>query len=162
VTRLRALVIGATLMLASCAGPTDPGPEDLAIQRLSPDSGSFEYFSGFDASGHRVIRTVLEWSDVWGQIYKNAGTKPPLPTIDFSTEQVVLVALGTRPSSGYAIRLTGASRTGNGVVVRTETESPGAGCGGLTVLTQPIDVARMPRTSGSVDFEETSMVRICK
>ena len=88
-------------------------------------------------------------------------SKPPLPAIDFSKEQVIVAALGARPSSGYSIRITGASGSGNAISVRLESESPGPGCVVLTVMTYPVTVAKMGRTTGSAVFEETKIVKNC-
>ena len=117
--------------------------------------------SGFDESERRVIRDAIAWAGVWAQIYENGSSKPPLPGIDFSKEQVVVAALGTRPSSGHSIRITGASGSGNAIKVKLESESPGSGCVVLTVITHPVTVAKMGRTVGSVVFEETPIVKNC-
>jgi hypothetical protein len=156
------LALAAALIAAACANPNSAAATgELTIQRLSAGGGSFDDNSGFDKAEGWIIRNPFEWSDVWTQIHRNRSPKPALPEIDFAKEQVVVVAMGAQSSSGYSIRITGASRQGDGVVIRTETQMPGSGCFVLTVLTQPIDLARMPRTSGSATFEEHKTVRNC-
>ena len=154
----RASLIVCAAILLACAQPNGPDPveEEIPIERLAS-----EWSSGFEEAARRVIHNPIEWAIVWAQIYENGSSKPPLPWVNFSKEQVVVAALGRRPSSGYVISVTAASRTGGSTTVRLESRSPGPGCGVLTVITEPVDVVKMPRTVGSVVFEETPRVRSC-
>lgn len=146
------------MILSACDQPNGPDPVEgeIPIERLAS-----EWNSGFEEPARRVIRSTIEWGIVWAQIYENRSPKPPLPAIDFSKDQVVVAALGSRPSSGYVISIAGASRAGDAITVRVESRSPGPGCGVLTVMTYPVDVAKMPRTAGPVTFEETPIVKNC-
>src|SRR5262245_26001951 len=114
--RCLAVALACAFVLAGCASPNTPDESgDVAIQRLSASNGSFESFNGLDTAESRVIRSTAEWASVWARIYQNRSPQPALPNIDFLNEQVVVVSLGTRPSSGYSIRIAGVSRRGNGV-----------------------------------------------
>ena len=154
----RATVFVCAVTLSACAQPNGPdsGSEEISVQPIASESNS-----GFEESDRRVIRDTIEWASVWARIYEPFSLKPPLPAIDFSKEQVVVAALGSRPTSGYVIRITGASGNGNAIKVRLESQSPGSGCVLLTVITHPVAVAKLPRTVGSVAFEETPTVRDC-
>lgn len=154
----RAPVFMCAVIVSACAQPTGPDSVqgEIPVQPIVS-----EFYSGFDESERRVIRDAFTWAVVWARIYENRSSKPPLPAIDFSKEQVIVAALGARPSSGFSIRITGASGSGNAINVRFESQSPGPGCGGLTVITHPVTAAKMPRTVGSIVFEETKLVRNC-
>jgi len=161
---LRASVVALATAAIACAQPNapDPAATEIPIQRLRAEPYAFEFFSGLDESERLLIRNTAAWADVWSRIYARRGEKPALPTVDFAAETIVVVALGQRPSSGYSIIVKNASRAGGVTTVGVESLSPGPGCGGLTVLTHPVDIARIPRLAGFVQFEETAVVRDCR
>lgn len=85
-----------------------------------------------------------------------------MPAVDFANEEILVAALGERGSSGYSIVFEGASANDKGeidVVVRFG--APGKNCATLTVLTQPVDIARIPKTAAIVRFVERSSVTQC-
>jgi hypothetical protein len=154
----RATALACAVILAACAQPNGPdsGDDEIPVQPIVTESNS-----GFVESERRVIRDAIAWATVWARIYENSSPKPPLPAIDFSQEQVLVAALGARPSSGYSIRITGASGSGNAINVKVESESPGPSCFVLGVITRPVTVAKMGRTVGSAVFEEKATVKNC-
>ena len=154
----RASVLACGVIVTACAQPNEPDSVEgeIAVERLA-----FEIYSGFEEADRRVIRNAIEWAMVWTSLNKSHDPQPPRPVINFSTEQIVVAALGARPSTGYSVRVTGASGTGNGVTVRLETQSPGPGCGVLTTVTYPVEISKMPRTAEPVSFEETRVVKNC-
>jgi len=154
----RATALACAVIVSACAQPTGPDSVqgEIPVQLIASEDNS-----AFEEADRRVIRDAIAWAIVWERIYENGSSKPPLPVIDFSKEQVVVAALGARPSSGYSLRITGASGSGNAIKVRFESQSPGPGCGVLTTITHPVTVAKMGRTVGSVAFEETPIVRNC-
>jgi hypothetical protein len=158
VTTTRAAVFACVVFLSACDQPNEPDSTqgEIPVHLIASESST-----GFEEPERRVIRDVPSWTAVWGRIYENQSSKPPLPAIDFSKEQVIVAALGARPSSGYSIRITGASGSGNAITVRLESQSPAPGCAVLTVVTYPVTVAKMGRTTGSAVFEETKIVKNC-
>jgi hypothetical protein len=154
---LRAWVLVCAVIVSACGQPTGPdGQGEIPVQQIVSESNS-----GFDEPERRVIRDAIAWAIAWARIYENKSSTPLLPQIDFTHEQVVVVALGPRPSTGFSIHITGVSGSGNSIKVSFESQSPGPGCGVLTVMTQPVTVVKMGRTVGSVAFEETAIVRDC-
>ena len=160
---LRAGVVAIAITAIACAQPNGPDPiaTEIPIQRFRAEPYAFEFFSGLDQPERLLIRDTAAWSDVWSRIYARRGEQPPLPAVDFAAETIVVVALGIRPTSGYSITVKNASRAGGVTTVGVESVSPGAGCGGLTATTQPVDIAKIPRSAGFVQFEETAIVRNC-
>jgi len=163
--RLVALIL--TSVTAACAHPEatpSPGPpgELVPIVRLRAEPYSFAFYSGLENPDRIVVRDPALWQAVWAQIYSRQSPVPPVPAIDFSQEMLVVVALGTRSSGGYGILVDGANEAQNaGLVVTVRSISPGRGCGRTGALTQPIDIARVPRRAGDVSFVEHSQVTDC-
>jgi hypothetical protein len=81
--------------------------------------------------------------------------------VDFGREMLVLVALGSRPTTGYGILVDSAFADGEGLLVQVRTVAPGPRCGTGQALTQPVDVARVPRSEGAVRFRDRPEVIDC-
>ena len=85
-----------------------------------------------------------------------------MPAVDFANEEILIAALGERGSSGYSIVFEGASANGKGEIdVVVHSDAPGKSCPALTVLTQPVDIARIPTTTAMIRFVETTSVTHC-
>ena len=153
-----------TLCLAACAAPEQstlpPGPT-LPVVRLRSEPYSFEYNSGLSAPARLVVRDAGAWQSLWTQIYDGRSTVPPLPAVDFSRDMIVVAALGTRSSGGYSIMIDGASGAGANITIAVRAISPGRTCGVTAALTQPVDIARLPRRDGKVSFVERAEVKEC-
>lgn len=111
-----------------------------------------------------VVRDRDTWVEVWNRINSgpNSHNAPPMPEIDFTSEILVVAAMGLRPSSGFQITIDTAylyeSFPRLEVVVRSVENTR---CGGFTVLTAPIDIVRIPRTERPVIFRETQVIAEC-
>jgi hypothetical protein len=161
-------MIAGVCVLALTAGcgssdPTQPVGPSLPIVRLRSDPYSFAIYSGLDSPERLVVRDAATWQTVWNQIYRGQSPVPPAPSVDFSRDMIVVVALGARPSSGYNILIDGASELANdGVSVIVDSSSPGSNCVDAQVLTQPVDIARVPLRQGPVSFVERSHETACE
>jgi hypothetical protein len=124
-------------------GPPSPHPPS----GFSTISHGFQ--SGITTYRFQVIPDQGTWNSVWAQ---HAGGTPP--TVDFTQQMVVGVWLGTRPTGGYSVTITGAHiqqilgapNTGSGVSVQAVEQIPGApNCVTTQALTQPFHIIRMAR-----------------
>jgi hypothetical protein len=114
-----------------------------------------------------VARDQTEWSVLWAQ---HSPPMPPgvgapdvaPPSVDFSTEIVAAVFLGTRSSGGYTVSVLSVEAEGeDGAVVNWEERAPGAGCIVTTALTQPFVLIAMKRVEGPVSFSGSVTVYTC-
>jgi hypothetical protein len=145
------------LILAGCGGG-DPPPAQLApvptAERLYyDDSGGIR-----EASGGAVIRDDLQWEALWRQVTSLRDDRPALPAVDFERHMVVFYAAGQMPlesmvrvdSAGVYEQKTleGDKRNVFKVVVTV-----GPGCPGIEASVYPVDIVRVPRFDGDVEFE---------
>jgi hypothetical protein len=136
----------------ACTNPTAPastGP--VSIQRFAPTSRSLAEFSGYDEPQRFVIRDSATMAMVWETIYRGVSPRPGMPLIDFTHNMVLVVALGTRPTSGYNIVLESATNGTDGLTVYARISAPSSSAT-LPVVTQPLDAGVVPRTTGPVRF----------
>jgi hypothetical protein len=146
-------------LLLEPALTTDGAGEAAMLERLRPEPYSFVYKSGLTESARVAVKDAEHWRTVWDQIWANHSEGPALPEVDFSREMLVVAALGTRPSGGYSIYVDSAYYRTDHLEVVVRSISPGAGCGATTALTQPVDIARLPRSSKPVRYRERTAVR---
>src|SRR4051812_24774009 len=114
---VRIASVSILVLSAACgsgSGFTQPHPgTSLTIVRLRDEPYSFSFNSGFDQPARVVVRDAATWRLVWNQVFLRQTPVPPLPSVDFSREMIVVVALGSRSSGGYSILLDGASELAN-------------------------------------------------
>lgn len=157
------------LLACQGGGTSAPGPGDrgtlpgaaVPLTRFSDDSFAYTFYSGITSRQAFVIRDQAAWSELWQNIHATTTPAPPLPEVDFSQEMVLAAALGTRSSGGYDVVLGDAAEDAAGLHVEVTESSPGAGCATTQALTQPVDLARMQRHDGPVQFVETRRVVPC-
>jgi hypothetical protein len=154
-----------TVLLSACASSgltTLTSPTSVPVIRLRAEPYSFEFASGLDTAARLVVRDAGAWKSLWAQIYEQRTPVPPVPTVDFSREMLVVAALGERSSGGYGILIDGASIEGANLTIAVRSISPGGACGVTLAATQPVDIARLPRRDGVVRFVERAEVMECK
>jgi hypothetical protein len=95
-----------------------------------------------------VARTPAEWAALW----KGHRTGKP-PDVDFTRSMVVAVFLGTRPTAGYAVEITGIEKKDADLVVTYRERRPGADELVAQVLTSPFHIVQTASHAGSVRFE---------
>lgn len=94
-----------------------------------------------------VIRTPVEWAALWA---RHAGLSVVPPAVDFSTEMIIAVFAGERPTSGYEVEITRVLSTDQGLRVTYQEHAPPAGTLVRPVLTTPFHVIRLPRSEKPV------------
>jgi PrcB C-terminal len=102
--------------------------------------------------GERVISTADGWQKLWDEHTRNANPKPLLPAVDFSKEMVLAVFMGQRPTTGYAIDVTGVTPGDKAVVVSVRRTSPPPGAITGQIITSPFVFVAAPRSDRPVKF----------
>ncbi|MFI5230035.1 MAG: protease complex subunit PrcB family protein [Gemmatimonadales bacterium] len=135
--------------------------EPVPIDRLRDGDHAYSAYSGIADSTRVVVRDSASWRQLWTQLNRPFIPPPPLPPVDFGREMVVVAGLGARPTAGYDIVIEGAERDSSGLEVAVRRTSPGAGCPVLAVVTQPVDLARLPTLAVDTRFRERTVVTPC-
>jgi hypothetical protein len=97
-----------------------------------------------------IVRTAADWETLW-----KSHDSAPAPAVDFSRAQVVGVFLGTRPTAGFSVRITGITAKGTSAVVEYVEGRPRAGAMTAQVITSPFHLVSLPRTVETVEFKKT-------
>lgn len=120
-------------------------PAPAPLETVARDS-----MSGIEDSRQAVARSEQEWARLWRE---HAGARP-VPRVDFTVKMVLAVFLGTRPSAGYDVEITGTRAEGTGLVVSWRERQPSRDAITAQVLTSPAHVVAVPKVSGAVRFEQ--------
>lgn len=162
---MRPLITSLFALVAAACSSTLNAPAThtpLTVTRLRSEPFSFTYVSQLRQPKQLVIRDQAAWVDAWASLWPVGAPIAAPPNVDFGREMIVLVALGERPTGGYSILVDSAGSNANGVTVWVGTSSPAPHCGTTQALTQPVDIARLPRLDPPVHFVETSRVADCQ
>lgn len=123
--------------------------------------------SGITTFRFEVVLDQAAWDALWLQ-HTGGGTGPstPAPAVDFSTEMVIGVWLGNRPTGGYAARIEavvpaqilGAPGAPAGVAVSIREDQPNPKAVVTQAVTRPFHIVRAPRALGGAMYELTVRV----
>ena len=154
----RSSSVTTPLPAASERAPAPVGP--LTLRRFG-GGAPFAYYSGIDDSTRLVVRDAATWRARWAAINREMRPAPPLPTVDFAREMIVVAALGQRVSGGWSIVIDSAAWRGDTIDVFVRRLAPGHGCFTTAAISSPVDVVRLPRRDAPVRFSERLVREDC-
>ncbi|MGH7631304.1 MAG: protease complex subunit PrcB family protein [Gemmatimonadales bacterium] len=163
-SRLPARALLALLPLAAACSGSAPVPGDEARQpavtRIDSTAVVLATGQGLGDPSRAVIRDSTAWAAFWTQAHALVEPAPPVPAVDFDKEMLLVAALGTRSSGGHAVTIDSVAR---GATLRAfvTAVAPGADCMTTMAITWPVQVVRVPRFDGSVEFVEGERVQPC-
>ena len=133
---MNALVPAMVLMMALQAG---------GIETIVRDNQS-----NVEDAKQAVARTPAEWAALWRL---HAGDQTA-PKIDLTKKTVVAVFLGTRPSAGYAVEVSGTKPAGKTLIVEWIEHTPKPGNVSAQVITSPSHLVSIPKFEGEITFRK--------
>jgi hypothetical protein len=137
----------------SASSPSSPREALIDFQPLSPLV--HQIYSGFREPAQFAVRDLEQWSDVWNRAFAAMAEIPPRPTVDFSSEMILVAAQGVRGSSGYDVSIDRIRSGDDGLIVDVTVTAPHRRCMVLTVVTSPVMMVRVPASSRIRFFEHT-------
>lgn len=136
----------------------------ISVARASNLSVAFEVlkinprFSGTEVPLFTAVRSRDEWRSLRSKLISSRQRDlaphdlPSASEIDFSRYIMVVAALGTRPSNGYAVLVRDVYDGASSIVVGLTELIPGPGCATAQALTYPMTIALIPRSAKPVEF----------
>ncbi len=154
--RLFVTALSIVLSSVSCAGPTVPSDADVVPYVVLAD----QTITGVGERARMVIRDTRSLRQFWNAL-NEYGEFNPLPEIDFTQQTVIVAALGSRGSSGFAVAVDGVYRKATKLYVVVHEHRPGSNCTVLTVVTAPTIAITVDFNAGEVVFVEEHTVHEC-
>ena len=152
------------LAVGGCSGvfaKREANPSRVTVTRLRQEPVAFSTYTGVRDSLRAVVRDSALWRELWARINQPFLPSPPLPSIDFRREMIVVAALGARPTAGYDVVIEGVAQDSTGIEVALRRQTPAPGCPVAAAMTQPLDLARIPASDHPVRFRERTVVIPC-
>jgi hypothetical protein len=159
VASLAACGTDAAAPKASSDAPFDAGA--LALAKFDSAIAPFRFQSGIVTRSRVVIDNVDDWFTIWGKLAANQPLLSNPPDVDFNKYMVVLVASGSKPTSGYCIDIHAVSGSSDGIGIWVTETGPAASLVVSQVLTQPTDLRLIGRTTGAIFFVEDQHIGHC-
>ncbi|MGH9887429.1 MAG: protease complex subunit PrcB family protein [bacterium] len=161
---LAARLGSAAVLLTACSGAFvggQPPRVPVPVNRLRTGAEAFSTYTGVRDSLRAVVRDSALWRQLWDRINQPFFPRPALPLIDFRREMLVVAGLGSRPTAGYDVVIETVDQDSSGIEVGLRRASPAPGCPVSAVVTQPLDIARIPASEQPVRFRERTVVVPC-
>ncbi|HET9680294.1 MAG TPA: protease complex subunit PrcB family protein [Gammaproteobacteria bacterium] len=128
------LVAGLLALLTACATTPDT-PVTLSVSNLARGA-----YSNLEIERFQIIHDAATLERLWQQ----AQISKPVPTIDFTQNSVVLVALGERPTGGYRVDVSQAVKARQRIEITVTIRKPGDQCVVTQVVTMPYHFVAVP------------------
>jgi hypothetical protein len=143
---LRALLVLA-VVVASCRSSGTSSNADEPYRTLL-----YGYHSGLKPGHLRVARDEAELDELWSEHTSPMMPKPDAPTVDWSKEMVVFIALGERPTGGYGVVIDHVAVEKGHLIVDAIERKPAPDAVLPQVITRPYVIAATPRVDGEVEL----------
>lgn len=122
------------------------------------------------SEGDRAVRMterknyrVLDYQqleEVWALAH--GPTVAQLPTVDFTTHEVLAVFDGERSSGGYGIGVDEVTDNGGTRYIRIRHTEPGASCMTTQAITSPFQIVMVEKTTKTINRSDRSVTVACE
>lgn len=154
------ILLPASLSNAGKKPPQPPAPPPCT--NPLPFTGVVnESLSGISLPEQGLINDQAAWEELWSRIYAIMEPQPPIPSVDFSTETIVYVALGRKANSCYGVSISCIMTSASKLQVLCDDIVPGKKCFCNDVVVTPVDVVKIAKYVGPADFFHTTKTQNC-
>ncbi len=143
--------------LTACSGADVTPGEPLAYDALKCPAVAFS--TGIDQPGVKVIDNAHEFTEVYAA--SDLNNQDDIPAVDFDRQVVIAIHLGTKPTSGYGLRLTSVKYEGDRALINYDTLVPGNGCMLNQVITYPYCLIAVDDRIRQVQVRERIITSSC-
>lgn len=153
---MRLSIVLSLLLLLSCNGassPTDPdGP--VAFTEVLRDQQS-----GIIIRRTEVVANATRWGQVWDEIMSTRSPKPPLPTVDFDNNLLILAARGETADACKSIEIDGVQRVVGRLEVSVAETSRPPSCSCPPVTVKPVHIVAVKRQARGISYSFHEVVK---
>jgi hypothetical protein len=130
--------------------PTEGALADIAFTKRITASTWSGANSPTTVEGGQLVTDPAVFISLW-QVLRSGET---VPTVDFTTQAVILLNAGEEPSSGYRVQVRQMEEKEGQMVVHYHVEPPAPGIATAQVLTHPWTLQVIPRPDKPVQFQK--------
>ena len=149
---------GRDTMLGPTRSPEQPStPLTSQPFELLVDGDSGSRYS----QQQQFISSPSEWVNYWGQVHAALASLPPLLPVDFSTQNVLALSEGPKPTNGYSLKITNVTSSATGTIVDFTETTPSSACPAQNKPTNRYLIVRTAVLPQPVSFRATTSPRNC-
>src|SRR6266571_514856 len=137
--------------------PLVPGALGDSLRHLRRTS-----HSGYAFALRAVAGDSTNFRRIWEDAVRGNPGAPPMPQVDFERNMVIVAAMASKPSTGFAITIDSVVGRGPTVEVHVTLASPGSLCIQGPAFTNPVDIVEVSRSVGTVLFRDRHVTAECK
>lgn len=126
---------------------------------ISP--GLTEVYASSVSGPRAPVQEVISTDEAWRAFWQSWPAPETRPLIDFATQQLIVVALGTRGSTGYDVHIDSLQDIGATRTVFVTTYHPDARCAVGMMLTQPVHVVATAKRTTPIAFDVRDQAIAC-
>jgi hypothetical protein len=115
--------------------------------------------SGIGEPRRQVVQDPVIWAQIWAKHSAGQVPKPPAPKVDFQTEMVIVVTMGTKNTGGYAIEIKRVEPAGERLKIQVQQTSPPPDALVTMALTAPFHFVAVPKIDLKPEFVEQGAQR---
>ncbi|MBS0422660.1 MAG: protease complex subunit PrcB family protein [Proteobacteria bacterium] len=165
--RLRYLIsLSLVWIFSATATASEPDIHLVEYQAFRPNL-DFGLNDGPDTATFTAIQSLREWKTLWSQIEprmaREMSQQGPhaFPSIDFTRNTLLVAALGSKPTGGYAVAIHSVVEYPTSITVNVIAQSPAKDCVLTMAETHPIVLVLIPRMPKPIEFSTTHAVHTC-
>lgn len=145
------------VMLAAACGPgraSRSSASNEMTEQIEFTTLARGQYSGIEEKKYAIVTSREEWEKLWEKLHKFTAPLPDLPVIDFTSEIVLGVFLGTRPTGGYSIEIYELRACDDRIRAFVKSQAPEPEDMVTTALTQPYHIVSLKATGKEIEFKE--------
>ena len=156
---MKYLTLIFSIVLFSCTNTKETTSNIKEISFKSIEKGTN---GGFENPTTKLINNQAGFEDLWQKIWNRTSDKPQIPEVDFSKNQLILVAIGAKNNGGYGLEIEKITETKNELnVIYFETKA-GEKCMTTQAIVFPFELIEIEKTSKNVVFTSAEKIIDCK
>lgn len=163
---MKLLAIILVSLLFSCK-TSEKGKTVKEVVKEKAETITFKEIASGENAKYKKVKTIIittqqEMDLAWVKMFNAHSRKPPIPMIDFETNQLLLVTMGEQVSGGHSIKVNSIVKAAEGLVVTIENTKPGESCNTTSALIYPFQLVEMPKTEAVLSYVRISKINKCK
>lgn len=148
---LKMVWVAAAALLAACGGGGSSNAEEAPGVRIS--TIELAQHSALQQPQTLTVRDADGWARFWQQHKAYMLPAPAQPTVDFSRDELLAVALGPRPNGCWGVAITEVRDSAGERLVRYRVAEPAPGAICTQAVVHPVHVVAAPASRLPVRFE---------
>ena len=146
-----------SLFLYACSvNKTQHNSSPLTFKSIAKDS-----YGGFEEPTLEQYTNQKDFETAWRKAWSNFSDSVSLPQIDFTKNNVVLVALGMRNNGGYQLKLNSVIENNKEVIIDYTEFTPNQKCLYTQALVFPYEFISISKTSKKIEFRLSKQIGDC-